>query len=67
MVGGLLGQWHERGTPASASGPHIGAPNKCGTGLLCLLTLGLSGLAWTCDYWTLNAQISDRNHTQRVA
>lgn len=39
---------------------------KWGTGLLYLLTLGLLGIGWLYDFWTLNAQISERNHSQYV-
>lgn len=35
---------------------------KWGTGLLYLVTAGLFGVGWLYDYWTLNAQISERNH-----
>jgi TM2 domain-containing membrane protein YozV len=31
------------------------------TGILYLLTLGLFGLGWLYDYWTLNDQITVRN------
>ncbi|MCM5568931.1 TM2 domain-containing protein [Burkholderiaceae bacterium FT117] len=31
------------------------------TGILYLLTLGLFGLGWLYDYWTLNEQITVRN------
>ena len=37
---------------------------KWGTGLLYLLTLGLLGLGILYDYWTLNAQISERNYAR---
>ena len=40
---------------------------KWGTGLLYLFTFGLFGIGWLYDYWTLNSQISERNHTKRVA
>ena len=43
-------------------GGHRFYMGKWGTGLLYLLTLGLLGLGWLYDYWTLNAQISERNH-----
>lgn len=35
---------------------------KLGTGLLYLLTVGLFGLGYLYDYWTLNSQISEINH-----
>ncbi|HSX84005.1 MAG TPA: NINE protein, partial [Cellvibrio sp.] len=31
------------------------------TGLIYLFTLGLFGLGWLYDLWTLNGQIDDRN------
>lgn len=34
---------------------------KLGTGLLWLVTLGLFGVGWLYDLWTLNGQVSDRN------
>ena len=34
------------------------------TGLLYLLTLGLAGLGYLYDYWTLNSQISELNHAR---
>jgi TM2 domain-containing membrane protein YozV len=34
---------------------------KWGTGILYLLTLGLFGLGYLYDYWTLNSQISEVN------
>jgi TM2 domain-containing membrane protein YozV len=34
---------------------------KWGTGLLYLFTLGLFGIGWLYDYWTLNSQISELN------
>jgi len=40
---------------------------KWGTGLLYLFTLGLFGIGWLYDYWTLNSQISERNHAKVVA
>ena len=38
---------------------------KWGTGLLYLVSLGLFGLGWLYDLWTLNAQISERNYAKR--
>jgi hypothetical protein len=35
---------------------------KWGTGILYLLTAGLFGLGLLYDFWTLNGQISERNH-----
>ena len=47
----------------------LGAPRfylgKWGTGLLYLVSLGLFGLGWLYDLWTLNAQISERNYAKR--
>ncbi len=40
---------------------------KWGTGLLYLFTAGLFGLGWLYDYWTLNAQISERNQGRAVS
>ena len=40
---------------------------KWGTGLLYLFTLGLFGLGYLYDYWTLNSQISERNHAKQAA
>lgn len=34
------------------------------TGILYLLTLGLFGLGWLYDYWTLNDQITVRNRAR---
>jgi TM2 domain-containing membrane protein YozV len=39
---------------------------KWGTGILYLLTLGLFGIGWLYDFWTLNAQISERNQSVRI-
>jgi TM2 domain-containing membrane protein YozV len=39
---------------------------KWGTGLLFLCTLGLLGLGYLYDYWTLNSQISELNHAQSL-
>ena len=39
---------------------------KWGTGLLYLLTLGLFGLGWLYNYWTLNAQISELNMSRQM-
>ena len=33
------------------------------TGILYLLTVGLLGIGVLYDFWTLNSQISERNHT----
>jgi TM2 domain-containing membrane protein YozV len=38
---------------------------KWGTGLLYLVTLGLFGIGWLYDYWTLNSQISELNLAKR--
>jgi TM2 domain-containing membrane protein YozV len=38
---------------------------KWGTGLLYLVSLGLFGLGWLYDLWTLNAQVSERNYGTR--
>lgn len=37
---------------------------KWGTGLLYLFTLGLLGIGVLYDFWTLNSQISERNHAR---
>jgi len=34
---------------------------KLGTGLLWLLTGGLLGIGWLCDFCTLNSQVDERN------
>jgi TM2 domain-containing membrane protein YozV len=47
-------------------GVHRFYMGKWGTGLLYLLTLGLLGIGWLYDFWTLNAQISERNHSRYV-
>jgi len=47
-------------------GVHRFYMGKWGTGLLYLLTVGLLGIGWLYDFWTLNAQISERNHSQYV-
>ena len=47
-------------------GSHRFYQGKWGTGLLYLLTLGLFGIGWLYDFWTLNAQISERNYGQNV-
>ena len=39
---------------------------KWGTGLLFLCTLGLLGLGYLYDYWTLNSQISELNHARSL-
>jgi hypothetical protein len=36
---------------------------KWAGGLLYLFTLGLFGIGWLYDYWTLNSQISERNQS----
>lgn len=38
---------------------------KWGTGILYLLTLGLVGLGYLYDYWTLNSQVSELNHARQ--
>jgi len=48
-------------------GIHRFYQGKWGTGLLYLFTLGLFGIGWLYDYWTLNSQISERNHARRVS
>ena len=47
-------------------GIHRFYQGKWVTGLLYLFTLGLFGLGWLYDYWTLNAQISELNHGRRT-
>lgn len=42
-------------------GAHRFYLGKWGTGLLYLCTLGLLGIGIIYDFWTLNAQISERN------
>lgn len=37
---------------------------KWGTGLLYLLTLGLFGIGYLYDYWTLNSQVNELNQTK---
>jgi TM2 domain-containing membrane protein YozV len=37
---------------------------KWGTAILYLLTVGLFGLGYLYDLWTLNAQVSELNHAQ---
>src|SRR5512137_2851443 len=49
-----------------AFGIHRFYLGKWVTGLLYLLTLGLFGLGYLYDYWTLNSQISERNHAKPV-
>ena len=46
-------------------GMHRFYMGKWGTGLLYLVSLGLFGLGWLYDLWTLNAQISERNYAKR--
>jgi TM2 domain-containing membrane protein YozV len=46
-------------------GMHRFYMGKWVTGLLYLVSLGLLGLGWLYDLWTLNAQISERNHGRR--
>jgi TM2 domain-containing membrane protein YozV len=38
---------------------------KWGTGLVYLLTLGLFGVGYLYDLWTLNSQVSERNQSRR--
>jgi TM2 domain-containing membrane protein YozV len=47
-------------------GIHRFYQGKWGTGLLYLFTGGLFLLGWLYDYWTLNAQISERNHARQA-
>ncbi len=37
---------------------------KWGTGLIYLFTVGLFGIGWLYDYWTLNSQVSEKNHAK---
>jgi TM2 domain-containing membrane protein YozV len=37
---------------------------KVGTGLLWLCTLGLLGIGWIYDFWTLNRQVDERNRAE---
>jgi TM2 domain-containing membrane protein YozV len=46
-------------------GAHRFYMGKWGTGLLYLVSLGLFGLGWLYDLWTLNAQICERNYAKR--
>ena len=46
---------------ASKKWAHQFCLGKWATGILYLFPLGLFGLGWLYDYWTLNAQISERN------
>jgi TM2 domain-containing membrane protein YozV len=46
------------------SGVHRFYLRKWGTGILYLVTLGLFGLGYLYDYWTLNSQISELNHAR---
>jgi TM2 domain-containing membrane protein YozV len=48
-------------------GIHRFYQGKWGTGLLYLFTLGLFGIGWLYDYWTLNSQISERNLARQVS
>src|SRR5690606_32667234 len=44
-----------------AFGVHRFYMGKIGTGLLYLVTLGLLGIGVLYDFWTLNAQVSEKN------
>jgi TM2 domain-containing membrane protein YozV len=48
-------------------GVHRFYMGKWGTGLLYLLTVGLLGIGIIYDFWTLNSQISERNHGKTSA
>ena len=47
-------------------GVHRMYMGKWPTGILYLLTVGLAGLGYLYDYWTLNTQLSMLNRAQRV-
>ncbi len=47
-------------------GVHRMYMGKWPTGILYLLTVGLAGLGYLYDYWTLNNQLSMLNRAQRV-
>jgi TM2 domain-containing membrane protein YozV len=47
-----------------AFGVHRFYLGKTGSGILYLLTLGLLGVGIVYDFWTLNAQISELNHSR---
>ncbi len=38
---------------------------KIGTGILYLISGGLFGIGWIYDFWTLNTQISEINHSRK--
>lgn len=38
---------------------------KVGTGILYLISGGLFGIGWIYDFWTLNTQISEINHSRK--
>ncbi|MHB1310099.1 MAG: NINE protein [Limisphaerales bacterium] len=46
-------------------GMHRFYMGKIGTGILYLLTLGLFGIGYLYDYWTLNGQLADLNSRRR--
>jgi TM2 domain-containing membrane protein YozV len=50
-----------------AFGVHRFYMGKWGTGLLYLCTFGLLGIGIIYDFWTLNSQISERNHARLAA